>query len=141
MVEPRFELSNDLNYAFTQPKQQQDQNKKLQLYGVKQKEKHVEKYMIPCSSVAYIQTRCYISRFSLLNCSNVDDNKDFSGRNWTANPGSQKKTKARHADTAKQTLPQNHSKPPWQAGGFNPCEKYARQIGNLPQIGVKIKNV
>ena len=26
-------------------------------------------------------------------------------------------------------------------GGFNPSEKYARQNGNLPQIGVKIKNV
>ena len=26
-------------------------------------------------------------------------------------------------------------------GGFNPFEKYARQIGNLPQVGVKIKNV
>ena len=26
-------------------------------------------------------------------------------------------------------------------GGFNPCEKYARQIGNLPQVGVKIKNI
>ena len=26
-------------------------------------------------------------------------------------------------------------------GGFNPFEKYARQIGNLPQIGVKIKNL
>ena len=26
-------------------------------------------------------------------------------------------------------------------GGFNPFEKYARQIGDLPQIGVKIKNV
>jgi len=24
-------------------------------------------------------------------------------------------------------------------GGFNPSEKYARQNGNLPQIGVKIK--
>ena len=24
-------------------------------------------------------------------------------------------------------------------GGFNPFEKYARQIGNLPQIGMKIK--
>ena len=24
-------------------------------------------------------------------------------------------------------------------GGFNPSEKYARQIGNLPQIGVKIQ--
>ena len=24
-------------------------------------------------------------------------------------------------------------------GVFNPSEKYARQIGNLPQIGVKIK--
>ena len=26
-------------------------------------------------------------------------------------------------------------------GGFNPVEKYARQNGNLPQIGVKIKNI
>ena len=26
-------------------------------------------------------------------------------------------------------------------GGFNPSEKYARQNGNPPQIGVKIKNV
>ena len=26
-------------------------------------------------------------------------------------------------------------------GGFNPSEKYARQNGNLPQIGLKIKNV
>ena len=26
-------------------------------------------------------------------------------------------------------------------GRFNPIEKYARQIGNLPQIGVKIKNI
>ena len=26
-------------------------------------------------------------------------------------------------------------------GGFNPFEKYARQIGNLPQIGVKITNI
>ena len=26
-------------------------------------------------------------------------------------------------------------------GGFNPIEKYDRQIGNLPQIGVKIKNI
>ena len=26
-------------------------------------------------------------------------------------------------------------------GGFNPCEKYARQIGNLPQIGVKISKI
>ena len=25
-------------------------------------------------------------------------------------------------------------------GGFNPFEKYARQIGNLPQVGMKIKN-
>ena len=24
--------------------------------------------------------------------------------------------------------------------GFNPSEKYARQIGSLPQIGVKLKN-
>jgi len=26
-------------------------------------------------------------------------------------------------------------------GGFNPFEKYARQIGNLPQVGVKINNI
>ena len=26
-------------------------------------------------------------------------------------------------------------------GGFNPSEKYARQIGSFPQIGMKIKNV
>ena len=26
-------------------------------------------------------------------------------------------------------------------GGFNPFEKYARQNGNLPQVGVKIKNI
>ena len=26
-------------------------------------------------------------------------------------------------------------------GGLNPSEKYARQNGNLPQIGVKIKNI
>ena len=26
-------------------------------------------------------------------------------------------------------------------GGFNPSEKYARQIGNLPQIGLKTKNI
>ena len=26
-------------------------------------------------------------------------------------------------------------------GGFNPSEKYARQNGNLPQAGVKIKNI
>ena len=26
-------------------------------------------------------------------------------------------------------------------GGFNPSEKYARQIGNLPQIGVRIKHI
>ncbi len=26
-------------------------------------------------------------------------------------------------------------------GGFNPSEKYARQIEDLPQIGVKIKNL
>ena len=29
----------------------------------------------------------------------------------------------------------------WLVGGFNPFEKYERQIGNLPQIGVKIKNI
>ena len=32
--------------------------------------------------------------------------------------------------------PQNGS----QVGGFNPLEKYARPMGNLPQIGVKIKH-
>ena len=26
-------------------------------------------------------------------------------------------------------------------GGFNPFEKYARQIGSFPQIGMKIKNI
>ena len=26
-------------------------------------------------------------------------------------------------------------------GRFNPSEKYARQIGNLPQVGVKIKHI
>ena len=26
-------------------------------------------------------------------------------------------------------------------GGFNPIEKYARQNGNLPQLGVNIKNI
>ena len=26
-------------------------------------------------------------------------------------------------------------------GGFNPVEKYARQIGSFPQVGVKIKSV
>ena len=26
-------------------------------------------------------------------------------------------------------------------GGFNPVEKYARQNGNLPQVGVKIPNI
>jgi len=26
-------------------------------------------------------------------------------------------------------------------GGFNSLEKYARQIGNLPQIGLKIRNM
>jgi len=30
---------------------------------------------------------------------------------------------------------------PLLVGGFNPAEKYARQIGNLPQLGVKIKNI
>ena len=29
----------------------------------------------------------------------------------------------------------------WLVGGFKPLEKYARQIGHLPQIGVKIKNI
>jgi len=26
-------------------------------------------------------------------------------------------------------------------GGFNPFEKYVRQLGNLPQVGVNIKNI
>ncbi len=26
-------------------------------------------------------------------------------------------------------------------GGFNPSEKYARQIGSFPHVGMKIKNV
>ena len=26
-------------------------------------------------------------------------------------------------------------------GGFNPFEKYARQIGSFPQVGVKINNL
>ena len=26
-------------------------------------------------------------------------------------------------------------------GGFNPPEKYARQIGSFPQVGVNIKNI
>ena len=26
-------------------------------------------------------------------------------------------------------------------GGFNPSEKYARQIGNLPQVGMNIKHI
>ena len=26
-------------------------------------------------------------------------------------------------------------------GGFNPSEKYARQIGSFPQVGMKIKNI
>jgi len=26
-------------------------------------------------------------------------------------------------------------------GGFNPFEKYARQIASFPQVGVKIKNL
>ena len=44
-------------------------------------------------------------------------------------------------------VPGNHSKGPRpknqhsQVGGFNPPEKYARQIGSFPQVGVKIKNV
>ena len=29
----------------------------------------------------------------------------------------------------------------WLVGGFNPPEKYARQNGNPPQVGMKIKNV
>jgi len=26
-------------------------------------------------------------------------------------------------------------------GGFNPFEKYARQIGSLPQVGMRIQNI
>ena len=29
----------------------------------------------------------------------------------------------------------------WLVGGFNPFENYARQNGNLPQVGVEIKNI
>ena len=28
-----------------------------------------------------------------------------------------------------------------QPGGFNPSEKYARQIGLFPQVGMKIKHI
>ena len=28
-----------------------------------------------------------------------------------------------------------------RVGGFNPSEKYARQIGSSPQIGMNIKNI
>jgi len=28
-----------------------------------------------------------------------------------------------------------------QVGGFNPSEKYARQIGSFPQVGVKIQYI
>ena len=28
-----------------------------------------------------------------------------------------------------------------QVGGFNPIEKYDRQIGSFPQVGMKIKNI
>ena len=34
----------------------------------------------------------------------------------------------------------NHLKVANLVGDFNPLEKYARQNGNLPQVGVKIKN-
>ena len=30
---------------------------------------------------------------------------------------------------------------PKLVGGFNPSEKYARQIGSFPQVGVKIKDI
>ncbi len=30
---------------------------------------------------------------------------------------------------------------PYLVGGFNPSEKYARQIGPFPQVGMKIKNI
>ena len=34
-----------------------------------------------------------------------------------------------------------HSSLPILVGGFNPSEKYDRQIGSFPQIGMKIKNI
>ena len=30
---------------------------------------------------------------------------------------------------------------PYLVGGFNPFEKYARQNGSFPQVGLKIKNI
>ena len=42
----------------------------------------------------------------------------------------------------------NHHQKTWDTlnrqkpvGGFNPSEKYARQIGSFPQVGMKIKNI
>ena len=29
----------------------------------------------------------------------------------------------------------------WLVGGFNPIEKYARQIGSFPQVGMNIKDI
>ena len=29
----------------------------------------------------------------------------------------------------------------WLVGGFNPSEKYARQIGSFPRIGMNTKNI
>ena len=42
--------------------------------------------------------------------------------------------------TARKFRKQKHPKSRL-VGGFNPFEKYARQNGKLPQIGVKIKNI
>ena len=42
------------------------------------------------------------------------------------------------------SLKQKHTKNTTQnflVGGFNPFEKYVRQIGSFPQVGVRIKNI
>ena len=38
-------------------------------------------------------------------------------------------------------LPKKKAANSYIVGGFNPFEKYARQIGSFPQVGVKIKNI
>ena len=94
---------------------QKNQNKQLQHYLIKYKVNDVEKHMIYSlyccvvnQCISCIQSRCYVIRLSLLNWSGVDGNKDFL--DGTGHPilAPLKTTKARHAGTAKQTLPQNH---------------------------------
>ncbi len=46
------------------------------------------------------------------------------------------KRKLRKTKKTEKHILQNHL-----VGGFNPFEKYARQIGSFPQVGVKIKNI